>query len=440
LVFGGVFVANLKSLSARGNAHSSSALAGALTVSAGPVSVTLPVMVSPNPSAAGAATRPAGNTSGLGSVISSVLPDWQGTDRINLLLLGADHDEGSVGHSDTIILASIDPITRSASLVSFPRDLWVDIPGCTARAGCQGGQQRINVAYAVGGAEMTMQTIIADFGLPIQHYASVDLEGFVELVDEVGGVVVDVDAPVKDDAYPTEDFGYQRIYFGPGPQLMDGAAALQYARSRHGTSDFSRAGRQQRILVSIRNRVLQLNMLSKAPELVGIVRGSLSTDLTPVQMLALGKLLSQIDRDKITNLVLDTKYVTPFKGADGADLLRPDVAAIRRAIDNAQRSADHPELRAKIEVLNGSGTAGLGQRAADYLIAQGFNIVRISAAERSDYRSTLVQVLTDNNGAAQALATTLRIPTSVIRTEPMANPTADIRIVVGQDFHLPPPG
>jgi LCP family protein required for cell wall assembly len=355
-------------------------------------------------------------------------------------LLGADHDEGSVGHSDTIILASIDPITRSASLVSFPRDLWVDIPGCTARAGCQGGQQRINVAYAVGGAEMTMQTIIADFGLPIQHYASVDLEGFVELVDEVGGVVVDVDAPVKDDAYPTEDFGYQRIYFGPGPQLMDGAAALQYARSRHGTSDFSRAGRQQRILVSIRNRVLQLNMLSKAPELVGIVRGSLSTDLTPVQMLALGKLLSQIDRDKITNLVLDTKYVTPFKGADGADLLRPDVAAIRRAIDNAQRSADHPELRAKIEVLNGSGTAGLGQRAADYLIAQGFNIVRISAAERSDYRSTLVQVLTDNNGAAQALATTLRIPTSVIRTEPMANPTADIRIVVGQDFHLPPPG
>ena len=96
--------------------------------------------------------------------------------------------------------------------------------------------------------------------------------------------------PVKDDEYPTDDYGYQRVYFGPGPQLMDGHTALQYARSRHGTSDFARAGRQQKVIVSLRNRALQLNMLSKAPELVGIIQKSLSTDLTPVQMLSLGKL------------------------------------------------------------------------------------------------------------------------------------------------------
>src|SRR5438445_1862868 len=99
-------------------------------------------------------------------------------------------------------------------------------------------------------------------------------------------VVIDVDRPVKDDEYPTADYGYQRVYFGPGPQLMDGAHALEYARSRHGTNDFSRAGRQQRVIVSVRNRVLQLNMLSRAPELIGIVQSSLATDLTPVQMLA----------------------------------------------------------------------------------------------------------------------------------------------------------
>jgi LCP family protein required for cell wall assembly len=337
------------------------------------------------------------------------------------------------------MLASIDPETKSAALVSIPRDLWVDIPGCTAREGCSGGQQRINVAHAVGGPDMARKTVTADFGVPIQYYARVDFRGFEQLVDAAGGVVVDVDWPVKDDEYPTEDYGFQRIYFGPGPQLLDGRTALQYARSRHGMNDFARAGRQQKVLVGLRNRALQLNMLSHAPELVGIVQNSLSTDLSGVQMLALAKLVSQIDRDRITNVVLDTNYATPFKGYDGADLLRPNTPAIRTAIVAAQQLAAHPEKRARIEVLNGSGTAGLGQKAADYLTAQGFNVVRIASAERNDYRSSLVQVLKTDRRAAEALATTLQVPDTAITDTPTPNAGADIRIVVGQDFRLPRP-
>jgi hypothetical protein len=202
-------------------------------------------------------------------------------------------------------------------------------------------------------------------------------------------------------------------------------------------SDFARASRQQKVIVSLRSRALQLNMLSHAPELVSIVQKSLTTDLTPVQMLSLAKLVSQIDRDKIADLVIDTNYVTPFKGSDGADLLQANVPAIRRAIDAAERSAAHPELRAKIEVLNGSGTVGLGQRAADYLSAQGFNVVRIAAAERSDYRSSVVEVLAEDRGAAQALATTLQVPATAISVQPTPNAEADVRIVLGQDFRIP---
>src|SRR5207244_6855394 len=110
--------------------------------------------------------------------------------------------------------------------------------------------------------------------------------------------------------------------------LMDGPTALEYARSRHGTSDFARAGRQQRVLVSLRNRALQLNMLSRAPELVGIVQKSLSTDLAPGEMLALAKLVSQIDRYKITNLVIETTLVTPFLGMDIAELLQSHNCAL----------------------------------------------------------------------------------------------------------------
>src|SRR5206468_1389531 len=210
--------------------------------------------------------------------VRNVVPDWTGTDRINILLLGIDKrdDEPIAGtRSDTIMLASIDPLTKSAALVSFPRDLWVTIPGCTSSAGCEGGRQRINVAHAVGGPDLTRQTITSDFGVPIDFYARVDFRGFEQLIDAVGGVVVDVDWPVKDDEYPTADYGYQRIYFGPGPQLMDGTTALEYARSRHGMSDFARAARQQKVIVSLRNRALQLNMLARAPDLVGIAQKSL---------------------------------------------------------------------------------------------------------------------------------------------------------------------
>jgi hypothetical protein len=274
--------------------------------------------------------------------------------------------------------------------------------------------------------------------VPIQYYARVDFRGFEQMINAVGGVVIDVDWPVKDDEYPTPDYGYMRIYFGPGPQLMDGTQALQYARSRHGMNDFARAGRQQKVILSVRNRVLQMNMLAKAPELLGIAQQSVATNLPPVQMLALAKLVSQIDRDRISNLVIDASYVRPFVGADGADLLDPDIPAIRRAIASAQRTAARPELRARVEVLNGSGTAGLGQRAADFLTAQGFNVVRIAPAERTDYASSVVQVLgVDTNGAARALADALKMPETAISSEPVSNASADIRIVVGRDFRVP---
>ena len=134
--------------------------------------------------------------------------------------------------------------------MSLPRDLWVSIPNY--------GPQRINVAHAVGGPDLTKRTINATFGVPVQYYARVDFRGFEELIDSMGGVIVDVERPVKDDAYPTEDYGFKRIYYAPGPQLLDGRHALEYARSRHGSNDFSRARRQQSVLVSLRDRALQL--------------------------------------------------------------------------------------------------------------------------------------------------------------------------------------
>jgi LCP family protein required for cell wall assembly len=352
LAFGGIFVANWRTLTLR-PADPARPAPSVVTVAAGPMSMTVPVVINPASPPAGIVTtapppKPVELSTSIAAVVKTVLPDWQGSERVNILLLGIDkrdNEQINGTRSDTIMLASIDPETKSATLVSIPRDLWVNIPGCSANAGCIGGQQRINVAHAVGGPDLTRRTITADFGVPIQFYARVDFRGFEQLVDSVGGVTVDVDMPVKDDEYPTEDYGYQRIYFGPGPQLLDGRRALQYARSRHGSNDFDRASRQQKVLVSLRSRALQLDMLPRATELLAIIQSSLSTDLSPVQLLSLAKLISQIDRDKINSLVIDTNYATPFKGNDGADLLRPNTPAIRRAIDLTESMAAHPELR-----------------------------------------------------------------------------------------------
>jgi polyisoprenyl-teichoic acid--peptidoglycan teichoic acid transferase len=439
LVFGTIFLTNWRELGSREQP-------ARVVVAAGPVTVSVPVTINPPvPLVNRPATRPADApapplSSAIASVVRNVVPEWSGTERINILLLGIDKrdDEPINGsRSDTMMIASIDPVAKSAALVSLPRDMWVTIPGCTPAQGCSRGQQRINFAHAVGGPDMAKRTITNDFGIPIQYYARVDFRGFEELVDLVGGVLVDVDRPVKDDEYPTENYGFQRIYYAPGPQLLDGKHALQYARSRHGSNDFSRAKRQQTVLVSLRERALQLNMVSRAPAMLGIVQNSLSTDLSPVQLLSLARLVSEIDRDRIGSLVIDTNYTTPFKGSDGADLLDPDLGGIRRAFESTVRAAAHPELKARIEVLNGSGTAGLGQKAADYLTAQGFNVVKIAVAERSDYRSSLVEVLTADRRAAEALASTLKVPITAITDTPTPNAVADIRIVVGQDFRIP---
>src|SRR5947199_884024 len=164
LAFGGVFLANWRTLGAHAAERPPGAPPSVVTVGAGPVSVKVPMSINPGPISA--PPKPAEITSSIAAVVKTVLPDWQGTDRVNILLLGIDKrdDEPIAGtRSDTIMLASIDPVTKSAALVSLPRDMWVNIPSY--------GPQRINVAHAVGGPELTMRTVTANFGVPIQYYA-----------------------------------------------------------------------------------------------------------------------------------------------------------------------------------------------------------------------------------------------------------------------------
>jgi len=264
---------------------------------------------------------------------ATILPDWRGTERVNILLLGIDQrpdEKPDFARTDTMLLVSVDPVEKSAALLSFPRDLWLTIPGR--------GQQRINVAHALGGPELSKKTIEANFGIRVQYFARINFKGFEEMVDTLGGVMVDVERPIKDDEYPTEDYGYMRVYIPAGPQMMDGRTALQYARSRHSENDFGRMRRQQKVLLAMRNRAMQLDMLPRLPSLLGALQRAAATDLSPTEILALAKLGSQIEPERVETLVIDGRYVYSCPGEDGAALLCPHMAQIRQAISRLMPS------------------------------------------------------------------------------------------------------
>lgn len=353
------------------------------------------------------------------------LPEWTRSSRLNILLLGIDHrgDEPIEGsRSDTIMVASIDPPSKSVVLVSFPRDMWVSIPNYYP--------QRINVAHAVGGPTLVAATIQANFGIKIDNFARVDFTGFEEVVDAVGGIIIDAERPVKDDEYPTEDYGVMRLFLPPGPILLDGKSALMYARSRHSESDFGRSRRQQQVLVALRERALQMGIVSKVPALLAIANKAITTDIDTGSIVALGRLGLEMDRNRIKTLVVDETMALPYKGPNGEDLLQPNRQAIQGAILRSFSQASGQTAR--VEVLNGSDRVGVARQLADQIARLGYEVTRVDDADSNDYPSTTIEVLTNNQQAATVLATRLRLPQSAIKMAPNGNVGADLRVIVGR--------
>jgi hypothetical protein len=277
-----------------------------------------------------------------------------------------------------------------------------------------------------------------NFGLRVDYYGLVNFHGLEQIVDTVGGIVVDVERPIKDDEYPTDNYGVERLYVPAGLQYMDGHTALRYARSRHSENDFGRMRRQQRVLFAIRQRALQLNMLLRAPALVGQARDMVSTDFSLEQLVRLASLAQQIDSEHVHSLVIDASFVREVILRDGADVLVPDKDRVRRAVASLI-SGMNPQQAARIEVLNGSGQPGLAADTAKFLLNLGYDVVRIDDADRSDYGESLLEVYGGRRSLADDLAATLKLPRWTAREGRRADDDVDVRLIVGRQFQLPRP-
>ncbi|WP_298818859.1 LCP family protein [Chloroflexus sp.] len=370
-----------------------------------------------------------------------------------VLFLGIDRRaDGAEGvRSDTLMLAYVHPVERWVSLLSIPRDTVAVIRGL--------GEQKINAAYSYGyrnavelygrgvdpaaaGGALAAETVSTLLNLPVDYVVQIDFAGFERLIDAIGGLVIDVPYPLLDSSFPTEDYGYERILIPAGLQVFDGATALRYARSRHGSSDFDRARRQQEILraalATIRMRGL-LDQAGAVSALLAEAQRSIKTTLPiddPAALRELIDLARMIDTDRVATFSINPRNVAVVAEI-GSDIYwnRRDLMAL---VDRVRAGPRLDRESANVQVLNGTPVNGLAARVSRALESVGFRTLPPGNTERR--ATTMLIDYTGQSTALARLAAHLGLPaTQVFATPPPDAPPqplgADIVLVLGQDYN-----
>ncbi len=378
--------------------------------------------------------------SGLSHLVINPSAQLEGeeNDRINILLLGMggeNHDGGNL--TDTIILLSLKPSTKQAAMISVPRDM--------VAPDSNGNWKKVNSINAYAEAEKdgsggkavcdTLSTLLDE---PIPYYIRADFQGFINIIDEVGGVDVYVENTFDDYTYPIlgrEDAAdyysrFEHLHFDKGWQKMDGATALKYARSRHSLgvegSDFARAKRQQIVLEAAKDKVLSRNTLTNPATLtkiIGQLESHIGTNLQISEMIKLWNMFKDVQKAQITNKVLDNSVsglLMDSRGDGGAYILLPrgnSFKPIRDMIDTIfgdilQASSSSSDISvpkmansetikikkikesATIEILNGTWISGIASKASANLKEAGFTVLKLGNSQERNYTRNTIYDLT----------------------------------------------
>ena len=348
---------------------------------------------------------------GMFSAVSADLPaDENG--HTNVLLLGVgDSNHDGVDLTDTIMVASLDPAkTRSAVLLSLPRDLYI-------LNSEKMGKGRINDLYrdyksflisqgsdkakASGEAMKQLAKEIGSFvDLPIHGVIKINFSGFTQAVDAIGGVDVFVPEDISDPEYPGPNYTFETFALTKGPQHLSGETALQYVRSRHSTSDFSRSARQQQVMAAAAAKVRGSGLLknaSKMTDLLSIISKNMETTFTTRELFGLAGLGQKIDQKKIVSTQLSDQnglydgpagrggflYAPPREQFEGASILlpvsMPEMPVTWKQIRSLSRLLfENRELFVRppaVAVLNAGAREGSARKLAGELYKYGFNVV-----------------------------------------------------------------
>jgi LCP family protein required for cell wall assembly len=280
---------------------------------------------------------------------AEALDEWPPGGRLTVLLLGGDAGPGRSGlRTDTMVVASLDTATGRGALLSLPRNMGA-VPLPPAAAGLVPGGRFPDILNALygwahrypelfpgrdPGATALKQVAANVTGLRVDYYALVDFRGFVEMVDALGGVTIDVPRPVLDRVSPPEDGqDWIRIDLQPGRQRLSALEAFAYVRARSQSSDYDRIRRQRCVMVALARQVDPARVLRAFPRLAAAARENVSTDIPRRVLPRLVELVAGIDRRKVVSL----GFVPPAysDGYVGAGYPTPDIPAIRAAARRA---------------------------------------------------------------------------------------------------------
>lgn len=267
--------------------------------------------------------------------LPTLAPDENRLERtMNILIAGSDERrEGGPWRADVVMVVAVDLAAREVGVISFPRDLWVRIPTV--------GENRINTAtffgelyrYPTGGIGLLADTIHRNFGIRLDHYVKINFEGFKQVVDALGGVDITVDCPLTGWFPPapgSNDLVWMTLQ--PGEYHMDGVLALQYVRERKTTSDVDRARRQQRMILALRKRARDINILPRVPVLFDALRDTIETDLGLTEIVPLARLALQIEPKDAHGFIIDFQHTQSWTTPDGARVLLPKMKRIQEGI------------------------------------------------------------------------------------------------------------
>ncbi len=380
---------------------------------------------------------------------------WDGASRVTLLVMGLDYtdiraeEDPGPPKTDTMILLTIDPLTKTAGMLNIPRDLWVSIPGFD--------YARINTAYPLGiaydvpggGPGLAMQTVEQLLGVPIDYYAIIEFSAFEKFIDELGGINVKVDKEIWVDPIGKAN----TVDLKPGNYLLDGPTALAYARARNTEGvDFDRAQRQQQVILAIRDRIVELGpaqVAAKIPALYNELAAGIHTNLSLNDAIKLGWLAMDIPiPDGIQRGAIAPPNAVGFaKSPDGTqDILIPVPDQIRLIHDQvfASSSMASPGLtsgntqenmkaeQASIVVSNGTYVEGLASETQAYLQSQGANVVGTQNNEYTEF--TKIIDYTGNPYTDKYLVDLMKITPYSISLQYDPNSPVDVLVILGDDW------
>ena len=388
---------------------------------------------------------------------SNLPPAWDGASRVTILIMGLDYRDYLANdgppRTDSMIVLSIDPASKSAAMLSVPRDLWVNIPGF--------GYSRINTAYPSGegaklpggGPELARKTVEQFLGVPIQYYAQIDFNAFVEFINAIGGIDINNDEELRLDPIGG---GTDKIRLTCcGMRHLTGETTLAYVRFRKGEGgDVARAQRQQKVILAIRDKVLSpenfTTMLGKAQDFYNEFSAGIRTNMPFETALQLGVLAKDVPIDSIKHGVIDYTMVAlddVILDGQNANVMKPLPDKIRVLRDElfttggatsplavqGDPTALMKDDTARIRLLNASSTVGLEVNTGNYFLKLGLAVTAVGTADQQ-YNGTIVVVHSPKLYTLKYLMTMFNPSTTQILIRPDPTAPVDFDVYLGNDW------